>query len=118
MAFTGSYSHGDSEVWATGPLPHDASAREMEGALEALQGVGDVTVGVELLHGGDGGRVFSVMWPEGSGNVPTLRIDGSGLTPAAETTGDKSRQASVAYVNEVHLRACACGFVCVITLMA
>lgn len=90
----------DERVETTGPLEHDSTAREVEAALEALVGVGDISVDVELLYGGDGGRVFSVVWPTGAGNMPVLRVNGSRLTPA-ETTGDGSIEAVVAYVNEV-----------------
>lgn len=84
-----------TEVWVTGPLDHDSSAREVEIALEALTGIGDVAVHAELLGGGDEGRVFSVVWPIGVGNVPKLDVNGSGLTPGSD------KAAAVAYVNEV-----------------
>lgn len=86
----------------TGPISHDASAREFEAALEALPDVGDLVVDVELLHGGDDGRVFTVSWPIERGNVPILRVNGSGLTPSADDVGVSG--ASVAYVTEVSLR--------------
>lgn len=84
---------------STGPLSYDVSAREVEVAVEALSGVGDVTVGVKLLDGGDRGRIFTVTWPASRGNVPLLRVNGSGLTPTAEEAGES--EAAVAYVNEV-----------------
>lgn len=88
----------------TGALSYDISARELEAAIEALVGVGDVTVDVELLHGGDGGRIFSVEWPVDQGNVPMLRVNGSGLTP---TIGDVGvSEAAIAYVNEVGCIIC------------
>lgn len=89
-------------IWVTGPLAHDSPAPEVEAALEALTGIDDVAVDVELLHGGHGGRIFSVVWPmdAGSRNVPQLRVNGSGLTPA----GSEEEAAAVAFVNEVHCR--------------
>lgn len=72
---------------------------QVEAAIEALTGVGDVTVDVELLDEGDGGRVFTVAWPTWRGDVPLLRVNGSGLTPAADAVG--ASEAAVAYVNEV-----------------
>lgn len=88
------------DIWATGPLAHDSPAPEVEAALEALTGIDDVAVDVELLHGGHGGRIFSVVWPVGasSRNVPQLRVNGSGLTPA----GSEEEAAAIAFVNEVH----------------
>lgn len=83
----------------TGALPYDVSAREFEAAIEGLAGVDDVTVDVELLDGGDGGRTFSVGWPERQGNVPMLRVNGSGLTPPVDQVGISI--AARAYVNEV-----------------
>lgn len=96
-----SEADGTGEAF-TGPIYHNASAREFEAALEALPDVGDIVVDVELLHGGDDGRVFTVSWPVERGNVPILRVDGSGLTPSADDVGVSG--ASVAYVNEVSLR--------------
>lgn len=84
---------------STGPLAYDVSAREVEVAIEALSGVGDVTVGVELLDGGDRGRIFTVAWPAIRGNIPLLRVNGSGLTPTADEAGES--EAAVAYVNMV-----------------
>lgn len=72
---------------------------QVEAAIEALIGVGDVTVDVELFDGGDGGRVFTVAWPTWRGDVPMLRVNGSGLTPTADAVG--APEAAVAYVNEV-----------------
>lgn len=93
---------GDGTEESTGPLAaHNVSAREVEAAVEALSGVGDVTVDVELLDGGDGGRVFTVTWPSGRGNVPALRVNGSGLTPTLGDVGGMPSEAAVAYVNEV-----------------
>lgn len=89
----------ESNTESTGPLPYDVSAREVEVAIGALSGVGDVTVDVELLDGGDRGRIFTVAWPASRGNIPLLRVNGSGLTPTADETGEF--EAAVAYVNEV-----------------
>lgn len=89
----------EGNTGSTGPLPYDVSAREVEVAIEALSGVGDVTVDVELLDGGDRGRIFTVAWPASRGNIPLLRVNGSGLTPTADDTGES--EAAVAYVNEV-----------------
>lgn len=93
---------GDETEEFTGPLAaHNVSAREVEAAIEALTGVGDVTVDVELLNGGEGGRVFTVTWPSGRGNVPALRVNGSGLTPTLDDVGGVPSEAAAAYVNEV-----------------
>ena len=91
----------DGTEESTGPLTaQNVSAREVEAAIEALSGVGDVTVDVELLDGGEGGRVFTVTWPRDRGNVPALRADGSGLTPTLDDVGDIS-EAAMAFVDEV-----------------
>lgn len=79
---------------------------QVEAAIEGLTGVGDVTVDVELLDEGDGGRVFTVAWPTWRGDVSLLRVNGSGLTPAADTAG--ASEAAVAYVNEVSGNKLAC----------
>lgn len=93
---------GDATEESTGPLAaHNVSAREVEAAIEALSGAGDVTVQVELLDGGDGGRVFTVTWPVGRSNVPALRVNGSALTPTVGDVGGVVLEAAVAYVNEV-----------------
>lgn len=94
-------AYGPGEAF-TGPISHDASAREFEAALEALPDVGDISVDVKLLNGGDDGRVFTVSWPIERGNVPILRVNGSGLTPSADDVGVSG--APVAYVIEVSLR--------------
>lgn len=91
LAFPSPLEGYGAEAEFTGPLNHDVSARELEIALEALPGIDDVTVGVELLDGGDSGRIFTVVWPAGTGNVRGLYANGTGLTPAA----------SMVYVNEV-----------------
>lgn len=106
--FDVSFSNEGAEEGATeeftGPLAaRNVSARELEAAVEALSGVGDVTVDVELLNGGDAGRVFSVTWPSSRGNVPALRVDGSGLTPTLGDVGGVPSEVAVAYVNEVSL---------------
>lgn len=89
----------EGNIESTGPLPYDVSAREVEVAIEALSSVGDVSVDVELLDGGDRGRMFIVSWPASRGNMPLLHVNGSGLTPTADETGES--EAAVAYVNEV-----------------
>lgn len=104
VSFGDEGAEGDATEEYTGPLAaRNVSAREMEVAVEALSGVGDVTVDVELLDGGDAGRVFSVKWPSGRGNVPALRVNGSGLTPTLGDVGGMQSKAAVAYVNEVSL---------------
>lgn len=86
----------------TGPLSHDAPAWEVEAALEALDLIDDVSVDVELLDEGDRGRIFSVSWPLGVGNIPPLRVNGSGLEPGAGfVSNGTSSSRAVAYVNEV-----------------
>lgn len=104
VEFSESDADGGSstEVWGTGPLAHDSSAREVEAALEALTGIGDVAVHVELLDGGYEGRIFSVVWPVVVGNVPKLNVNGSGLTPGSDEA------AAVAYVNEVLVCVASC----------
>lgn len=87
----------------TGPLSYDVSAREVEVAIEALDGVGDVSVKVELLDDGRSGRVFTVTWPTTRGNVPMLRVNESGLTPTSDDI--QASNAALAYVNEVRDRA-------------
>lgn len=92
---------GDGTEESTGPLAaQNVSVREVEAAVEALSGVGNVTIDVELLEGGEGGRVFTVTWPPGRGNVPALRANGLGLTPTSSDVGDASEVAA-AYVDEV-----------------
>lgn len=102
---TGSGVVGSGAEDFTGPLSAtNVSAREVEAAIEALSGIGDVAVDVELLDGGDGGRMFTVTWPIGSGNVPALGVNGSGLTPTVHEVGGVNSAAAVAYVNEVSFR--------------
>lgn len=104
VSFSNAGVVGDETEELTGPLAaHNVSAREVEAAVEALSGVGDVTVDVELLDGGDGGRMFTVTWPSGRGNVPALRVNGLGLTPTSGDVGGVPSGAAVAYVNEVSL---------------
>ncbi len=92
---------GDGTEESTGPLAaQNVSVREVEAAVEALSGVGNVTVDIELLEGGERGRVFTVTWPQGRGNVPALRANGLGLTPTSSDVGDVSEAAAV-FVDEV-----------------
>lgn len=92
----------DGEQESTGPLGvHNVSAREVEAAVEAMSGVGDVTVDVELLEGGDGGRIFTVTWPQSRGDVPALKVDGLGLTPELSDVGGAPSEAAMAFVNQV-----------------
>lgn len=87
---------------STGPLAaHNVSAREVEAAVEAMSGVGDVTVDIELLDGGDGGRIFTVTWPQSRGDVPALQVDGSGLTPTLSDVGGATSEAAMALLEEV-----------------
>ena len=88
----------------TGPISHDASAHEVQAALEALSGVGDVVVTVELLNGGESGRIFTMSWPAERGNVPLLHVNGSGLTPTTDDVGIPG--AAMAYINEVSGECC------------
>lgn len=92
--------HG-SQVQSTGPLNHDVTARELEIALEALDNIGDVSVDVELLNGGDGGRVFSIIWPQGAGDIAKLRVNGTGLSPRPSSTNMEVSNGPLAYVIEV-----------------
>lgn len=98
-----SFTRDDSAAGqSTGPLSHDVSALELETALEALAGIGEITVDVELLDGGERGRIFTVMWPTTSGNVPSLQVNGSQLTPSVADVG--ASEAASAYVTEVGAR--------------
>lgn len=100
ISFTGAAADDMEE--STGPLAaHNVSAREVEAAVEAMSGVGDVTVDVELLDGGDGGRIFTVTWPPSRGDVPALRVDGLGLTPTSSDVGGVRSEAAMAFVNQV-----------------
>lgn len=92
----------DTVEESTGPLAaHNVSAREVEAAVEAMSGVGDVAVDVELLDGGEGGRVFTVTWPQSRGNVPALQLDGAGLTPTLADVGGVASEAATAFVDQV-----------------
>lgn len=94
----------NAEEESTGPLAaQNVSAREVEAAVEAMSGVGDVAVDVELLDGGDGGRIFTVTWPRVRGNVPVLGVDGLGLTPTSSGVGGALPEAAMAFVNQVGL---------------
>lgn len=90
-----------SQDQSTGPLNHDSTARELEIAIEALDNVRDVSVNLELLHGGDGGRVFSIIWPRGAGDIAKLRVNGTGLLPRPGYTNMEVSAGTLAYVNEV-----------------
>lgn len=93
---------GVLEEESTGPLvAHNVSAREVEAAVEAMSGVGDVSVDVELMDGGDGGRIFTVTWPQGRGNVPALGVNGAGLTPTLSDVGGVASEAAMAFVDQV-----------------
>jgi len=65
----------------TAPLPHDASATQVQAALEALANVG---AGNVTVSGGDGGPYAIAFGGRLAGvDVPPLVADGSGLTGGA-----------------------------------
>lgn len=107
-------SAGSMVEESTGPLAaHNVSAREVEAAVEAMSGVGDVIVDVELLDGGDGGRKFTVTWPQSQGNVPALQVDRLGLTPTLTDVGGAASEAATAFVDQVRYFVASSGGACI-----
>jgi hypothetical protein len=70
----------------TAPIAFEASASAVQGALEALSGIGagNIEVGRENGGNGEGGKSYVVKFvgADVGDTEPLLEVDGSGLTPA------------------------------------
>ncbi|GLE05144.1 hypothetical protein PINS_up014132 [Pythium insidiosum] len=74
----GTFRLGVGDLW-TPPLRINASAAQIEAALESLSGIGDLTVTMPPSLSFSGAATWDITFPTNAGNVQLLRVDNGAL---------------------------------------